>query len=103
MTAPTAAQMRAWPPAVPLWPHAAEALGLCRSSIYELARRNELPVRTLRLGRLLKVPTAELLAVLGITPDPSHDEAPAASTASGAHVDHLPHSNPEEAGRAVPA
>jgi predicted DNA-binding transcriptional regulator AlpA len=95
MTAPTVDQMRAWPPAVPLWPHAANALGLCRSSIYDMAARGELPIRTLRLGRLLKVPTAELLAVLGITPDPSHDEAPAASTAPGAHVDHLPRSREE--------
>ena len=95
MTAPSAAEMRAWPPAVPLWPHTAGALGLCRSSVYELARRDELPVRTLRLGRLLKVPTAELLAVLGITSDPSHDEAPSAATASGAHVDYLPHSREE--------
>ena len=95
MTAPTVAEMRAWPPAVPLWPHAAGALGLCRSSIYELARRGELPVRILRLGRLLKVPTAELLAVLGITTDPSHDKAPSAATASGAHVDHLLHGREE--------
>jgi predicted DNA-binding transcriptional regulator AlpA len=100
MTAPSVAEMRSWPPAVPLWPHAAEALGLCRSSVYELARRDELPVRTLRLGRLLKVPTADLLAVLGITPDPSHEEGPSASTASGPVLDHLPHSNLEEADRA---
>lgn len=97
MTAPTVAEMRRWPPAVPLWPHAAQALGLCRSSIYDLARRDELPVRTLRLGRLLKVPTAELLAVLGLAPAAQHEEGPSASTASGPVLDHLPHSNPEEA------
>jgi predicted DNA-binding transcriptional regulator AlpA len=98
MTSPTVAEMREWPPVVPLWPHAASALGLCRSSIYELARRDQLPVRTLRLGRLLKVPTAELLAVLGVP----HDEAPSAATASGALVDQYSHDR-QEHDRAIPA
>lgn len=77
MSSPTVAEMREWPPVIPLWPHAASALGLCRSSIYELARRDELTVRTLRLGRLLKVPTAELLAVLGVPQDvvPANSDA----------------------------
>jgi excisionase family DNA binding protein len=66
MNAPTIDDLRQWPPTVPLWPDAAGALGLSRTTAYELVRRGELPVRTLRLGRLLRVPTAELLAVLGI-------------------------------------
>lgn len=93
MSAPTVADMRAWPPAVPLWPHAASALGLCRSSAYDLARRGELPVRVLRLGRLVKVSTAELLSALGIAP--THEESPSAWTASGALVAHQSHGQEE--------
>jgi excisionase family DNA binding protein len=45
---------------------AARALGLGRSTGYELARRGEFPCRILRLGSSYRVPTAELLRVLGI-------------------------------------
>lgn len=41
-----------------------------------------------------------LLLASGLTP--VHDEAPSAATASGAHVDHLPHSR-EETDRALSA
>lgn len=74
MTASTIDDLRQWPATVPLWPDAAGALGLSRTTVYELVRRGELPVRTLRLGRLLRVPTAELLAVLGIPLDPQATE-----------------------------
>jgi len=53
---------------------AARALGLGRSSGYELARRDEFPCRVLHVGSSYRVPTAELLRVLGIEPD----ERPAA-------------------------
>lgn len=43
---------------------AGELDGLSRSSAYRAAARGELP--TIRFGRLLKVPTAKLLAMLGI-------------------------------------
>jgi predicted DNA-binding transcriptional regulator AlpA len=95
MTAPTIDELRRWPPTVPLWPDAASALGLSRTAAYDLVRRGELPVRTLRLGRLLRVPTAELLAVLGIPLPATYDEAPSASTASGALVDYLAHDRQE--------
>jgi predicted DNA-binding transcriptional regulator AlpA len=95
MTAPTMDEIRQWPPTVPLWPDAAGALGLSRTAAYELVRRGELPVRTLRLGRLIRVPTAELLTVLGIPLDPAHDEAPSAATASGAVVSLCSHSQEE--------
>ncbi len=95
MTAPTIDDLRQWPPTVPLWPDAAGALGLSRTTAYELVRRGELPVRTLRLGRLLRVPTAELLTVLGIPLNPSHDEGPSAATASGPHVDPSAHDRQE--------
>lgn len=92
----TTAEIRSWPSVVPLWPDAASALGVGRSAAYDLVRRGEWPCRVLRLGRQLRVPTAELMAALGIPIDPTHDEAPvSASTASGAPVVHLPHV-PEE-------
>jgi hypothetical protein len=45
---------------------AARALGLSRSKGYELARRNEFPCRVLHVGSSYRVPTVELLRVLGI-------------------------------------
>ena len=46
---------------------AARALGLSRSTGYELARRGEFPCRVLHVGSSYRVPTAELLRVLGIS------------------------------------
>jgi excisionase family DNA binding protein len=45
---------------------AARALGLGRSTGYELARRGEFPCRVVHVGSSYRVPTAELLRVLGI-------------------------------------
>ena len=45
---------------------AARALGLGRSTAYELARRDEFPCRVLHIGSSYRVPTADLLRVLGI-------------------------------------
>jgi len=45
---------------------AARALGLGRSTGYELARRDEFPCRVLHVGNSYRVPTAELLRILGI-------------------------------------
>lgn len=50
---------------------AAEVLGISRRSAYRAVERGDLP--TLRLGRRLLVPTARLLAMLGV-----EQEAPAA-------------------------
>lgn len=47
---------------------AARALGLGRSTGYELARRGEFPCRVLRVGGSYRVPTADLLRVLGLDP-----------------------------------
>jgi len=55
---------------------AARALGLGRSTGYELARRNEFPCRLLRVGSSYRVPTAELLRVLGIEPAELHRPRP---------------------------
>lgn len=57
---------------------ASRALGLGRSTGYELARRDEFPCRVLRVGSSYRVPTAELLRVLGITPDQRNHAPPAA-------------------------
>jgi predicted DNA-binding transcriptional regulator AlpA len=45
---------------------ASRALGLGRSTGYELARRGEFPCRVLHVGSSYRVPTAELLRTLGI-------------------------------------
>lgn len=49
-------------------PTAARALGLGRSTGYELARRGEFPCRVLRVGSSYRVPTADLMRVLGVEP-----------------------------------
>ncbi len=46
---------------------AAKALGIGRTTAYQLARAGELPVPVLRLGVRYRVPTAALLEVLGIS------------------------------------
>lgn len=45
---------------------ASRALGLGRSTGYDLARRDEFPCRVLHVGSSYRVPTVELLRVLGI-------------------------------------
>jgi len=57
---------------------AARALGLGRSTGYELARRAEFPCRVLHVGNSYRVPTAELLRILGIDLDQLRPDLPAA-------------------------
>ena len=57
---------------------AARALGLSRSTGYELARRGEFPCRVLHVGSSYRVPTAELLRVLGISLSELSPSLPAA-------------------------
>jgi excisionase family DNA binding protein len=45
----------------------AKALGISRGLAYELARRDELPVKVLRLGKRLLVPKAAFEKVLATT------------------------------------
>jgi excisionase family DNA binding protein len=47
-------------------------LGVGRGTCYEAARRNELPVPVIRIGRRLLVSKAGLDAVLGLNKLPSH-------------------------------
>ncbi|MEV4561246.1 hypothetical protein AB0K51_30250 [Kitasatospora sp. NPDC049285] len=45
---------------------AGKALGIGRTRAFELARRGEFPVPVLRVGATWRVPTAPLLALLGV-------------------------------------
>jgi len=65
-TALSRTELLALPAAVDL-ETAGRALGMKRSTTYALAKRGELPVRTLRIGRSYRVVTAELLDLLGVT------------------------------------
>jgi len=46
---------------------AAAILGIGRTLAFDLVRKNEFPVRLLRLGRRIVVPTSELRKYLGIS------------------------------------
>jgi excisionase family DNA binding protein len=73
----TRSELLALPVAVDLTT-AARALGLGRSTAYELARRREFPCRVLQVGSSYRVPTADLLGVLGIAPGEQEQTPPAA-------------------------
>ena len=45
-------------------PTAAMVLGIGRTSAYELIRTGQFPTPVLRLGRLIRIPSAPLLALL---------------------------------------
>ncbi len=45
---------------------AARALGLSRTLAYELAKRDEFPCRIIRVRTAYRIPTAELLRLLGM-------------------------------------
>ena len=47
-------------------PNAAKILGISRGHCYQLARAGGLPVRVLRLGGRMVVPTAELRRAVGL-------------------------------------
>ena len=49
---------------LPLWPEAGQVLGLRRGATYAAARSGD--IRTIRIGRLLKVPTPWLRQKLGL-------------------------------------
>jgi hypothetical protein len=49
---------------LPLWPEAGQVLGLRRGTTYAAARSGD--IRTIRIGRLLKVPTPWLRQKLGL-------------------------------------
>ena len=49
---------------LPLWPQTGKMLNLSRNGTYAAAERGD--IKTVRFGRLLKVPTAWLKAKLGL-------------------------------------
>lgn len=53
------------PPVLDL-PTAARLLGVGRTVAYQLVREDQWPTPVIRVGRLIRVPTAPLLALLGI-------------------------------------
>lgn len=65
MTVGDLLELEALPPTVSV-EEAGELLGISRRSAYRAVERGELPA--LRVGRLLRVPTPKLLALLGVTP-----------------------------------
>jgi predicted DNA-binding transcriptional regulator AlpA len=71
------AELLALPVAVDL-PTAARALGLGRSTAYELVKHGEFPCRVLQVRSSYRVPTAELLRVLGVAADARAHVPPAA-------------------------
>jgi excisionase family DNA binding protein len=50
-------------------PEAAKALGISRGLAYELARRDELPIKVIRLGRRMVVPRRALEDLLSSKAD----------------------------------
>jgi len=61
----TREELLALPPVVDL-PTAAGVLGISRSRAYELVRDDDWPTPVLRCGRMIRVPTAPLLELLGV-------------------------------------
>jgi hypothetical protein len=59
-------ELLALPAVVPIRT-AGRALGIGEGKSYELAASGAFPVRVLRFGRTYRVPTAELLELLGVT------------------------------------
>ncbi|MFV2179629.1 helix-turn-helix domain-containing protein [Actinomadura sp. LOL_016] len=68
---PTAAEIRSLPATIDLVT-AGAIFGIGRTTAYRLARIGEFPCRVLRVGRTYRVPTAAVLAALGLGTD---DEA----------------------------
>ena len=75
----TVAQVQQLPAAVDLVT-AGRALGLGRTKSYQLARDGQFPCRVIRIGKSYLVPTAELLALLGL--QPGHRAAAQTSTST---------------------
>ena len=64
---PSLAQVRRWPPTVPV-PTAAPALGMSRRSMYEAISTGRCPVKVITVNGRLKVLTASLVQVLEGSP-----------------------------------
>lgn len=70
-------------PAVVDVPTAAALLGLSRTAAYELIRVGGWPTPVFRLGRLIRIPTAPMLALLGLDPAASIGRVTASDRTAG--------------------
>lgn len=61
-------ELAALPPVLDV-PTAAKVLGIGRSLAYDLVRRGDWPTPVLRVGKLIKIPSAPLLALLREQPE----------------------------------
>jgi excisionase family DNA binding protein len=68
----TATEVRSLPAVVDVVT-AAEVLGIGRTVAYELVRTNRFPVPVVRVGRQIKIPTAYLIELLGLSTDRTSD------------------------------
>lgn len=66
----TPSEIRALPAVVDVVT-AGEVLGIGRSVAYELVRSDRFPTPVLRVGRQIKIPTAYLIDLLGLSPGPA--------------------------------
>ncbi|WP_088319451.1 DNA-binding protein [Kineosporia sp. R_H_3] len=57
---------------------AAKVMGLSRTAAYELIRLGEWPTPVFRLGKLIRIPTAPMLSLLGLDTSPPTPAVPAA-------------------------
>lgn len=69
----TATEVRSLPAVVDVVT-AAEVLGIGRTVAYELVRTGRFPTPVLRVGRQIKIPTAYLLELLGLSTDHAADQ-----------------------------
>lgn len=61
----TAEELRRLPTVIDV-PTAAAILGIGRTAAYELIRTNRWPTPVLRVGKLIRVPTAPMLKLVGV-------------------------------------
>ncbi len=78
----TPKELRDLPPIVDV-ATAAQVLGVGRGAAYELVRTGGWPTPIIRLGRLIKIPTAPLLALLGQPIQATKDEGSSADALVG--------------------
>ena len=66
----TATEVRCLPAVVDVVT-AAEVLGIGRTVAYELIRTDRFPTPVLRVGHQIKIPTAHLIQLLGLSTEPA--------------------------------
>ena len=66
----TATEVRALPAVVDVVT-AAEVLGIGRTVAYELVRTDRFPTPVIRVGHQIKIPTAYLIELLGLSTEPA--------------------------------